>query len=344
MSEAMKRWLADFDVESNFTTPKMMPTLSYKHPDGLYEAHLSSEPDQAADHTLKLRLIVEAATVQDVPDLADEYATKFLHALAYLTQGSFKVLRIQKVIDWTPGIGMRDMLLYSYQPQDKVIGQLIPDLITSVERLHRSGLSELAATAMRWFSAGVRSDRMEDQFQYFWFVIEIAASAEAGNEKVADKCQKCRGELFCPQCNEVSKHRPFQTQRIRTTLEGIGMSSDQIGCLFESRNRLMHGATREELEEYAETVYPDRGFRDVVDLIGRAARDTIGTTLNVDKLSEGLLVVQMNTYVSGRLSVAAHVQTVLPGGSQELSFDQIDKIGVHVGFTSKPFANDKKAD
>ena len=346
MAEPQTKWLADFDVLSNFTTPKEMPTLSYKHPEGLYEAHVSREPDQDADHTLKLRLIMDAADLHDVPDLAEEHANKFLHALAFLTQGSFKILRLQKVIDWTPGLGMRNMLIYSYQPQDKVIAQLIPDFLTSIERLHQSGVSELTASALRWFSAGVRTDRMEDQFQYFWFVVELAASADSENEKVADKCQKCRSDLFCPQCNEISKHRPFQTQRIRAVLQKVGMPENLIATLFEARNRLMHGATREKLEEFAEATFPERGFKQVVDTMGKAARQTIATTLALEKIPEGLLFAEMTTYVSGRLSVAAHVQTVLPGGSRELSFDQIDKIGVHVGFTREPREkpDTKKAD
>jgi hypothetical protein len=124
-------------------------------------------------------------------------------------------------------------------PVDEPIGALTSGLIATVRMLHEWESTAVLPRALRWYSSGVRSQFAEDQFQFFWFVIELFAASSKERGKVTDKCQRCGGDLACQDCNRVSTHRPFGKQLIEQILERIGVSADQITELFYIRNSLL---------------------------------------------------------------------------------------------------------
>jgi hypothetical protein len=68
--------------------------------------------------------------------------------------------------------------------------------------------------AMKWFANGVSTRFYDDQFVYFWLVVELIAQNAKDPTPVPDKCPKCQGPLFCETCKTVPTHRPYQKQAI----------------------------------------------------------------------------------------------------------------------------------
>src|SRR5215475_82609 len=85
-------------------------------------------------------------------------------------------------------------------------------------------------------------------FSFFGLVLEILAEISKGAQLVADKCQRCNGELYCINCDAISKHRPFLKQAIESLLASVNVSSNTQRDLFRIRNGIVHGETREEIE------------------------------------------------------------------------------------------------
>jgi hypothetical protein len=148
---------------------------------------------------------------------------------------------------------------------------------------------------------------MEDQFQLFWFVIELIAVSKKEPELVADKCQKCREELYCEACNEISKHRPFEKQAIEILLNKSGLPQQLIDDLFYVRNNLMHGEPREKIEAKVKSREPSFEFHQIVDWIGKVAWTVILNAFVKPPGEHQPLFLQVSTYVNWKRSVTAHI-------------------------------------
>ncbi|MCK1407878.1 methylamine utilization protein MauJ [Bradyrhizobium sp. 76] len=182
------------------------------------------------------------------------------------------------------------------------------ELLESVKELQRSPSSVAVDRALRWYSAGVGSALMEDQFQYFWFVLELIAETTTDKRVVADKCQKCRSDLICPSCDEVSTHRPFQKQRIEALLTRLKISSQIQGDLFDIRNGLMHGRAREQIEESIQEREPDFEFAKAVDFAGRTAFMAIFNAFGIKQSQlDRLVFAAPETFVSRAMVMKAHL-------------------------------------
>jgi hypothetical protein len=173
--------------------------------------------------------------------------------------------------------------------------------------LHQWGVSPTHATALRWYSAGVNSKTMEDQFQLFWFVVELIAVSNKQPELVADKCQKCRGELYCDTCKEISRHRPFEKQAIEVLLGKTGVAERLIDDLFYVRNNLLHGEPREKIEANIKSRDANFEFHKIIDLIGRIAWTVILNAFPKPAGEHLPQFLQVNTYVDWKRSVTAHI-------------------------------------
>jgi hypothetical protein len=104
---------------------------------------------------------------------------------------------------------------------------------------------------LKWFSKGLKASSKDDKFIYFWFVLEQMVSIDKSKDKVSDKCQKCRSDLYCHSCNSISTHKPFPKQSIeRLFKDNLG---DDYLTIYEkaetARNRLSHGDHIDEIEK-----------------------------------------------------------------------------------------------
>ena len=83
----------------------------------------------------------------------------------------------------------------------------------------------------------------EEQFSYFWFALEVAAKTMKGKEKIASKCPKCQGKLFCEICKDYPLHRRYSGEAIQQVVETVHPAdSEQVFKTLQLiRHTLMHG-------------------------------------------------------------------------------------------------------
>lgn len=269
----MKTWLAVYRLSADLHLAKATPELHYEHPRGDYKLTLSglteSEPELEED--LELRIILQAEGISAAEDLALNSARQFLRLLSFVTGAGFKLVRNRFLMDWTPGVEHREQFAYGRDNHRDRPEAITAELLESVKELQTTPNAVVVDRALRWYSAGVGSALMEDQFQYFWFVLELIAGTTTDKHVVADKCQKCRSDLICPTCDEVSTHRPFQKQRIEALLTRLKVGSQIQSDLFDIRNGLMHGRAREQIEETIQERESDFEFAKAVDFAGQTA-------------------------------------------------------------------------
>ncbi len=333
MANQNKRWLADFRVESELKLIEGKEKLVYNHPDGIYEIHLSNASDQKQkNEILSIQVIAPIEDMTEAEILIEEYLHKFLHMMSLVTSTGYKSVRKVCLIDWTEGLGMRDAYIYTKQSPDKPLSALSDTLIDTIKILHTGEKDQTLESALRWYALGVRAKIMEDQFQFFWFVIEVIAANNKDSEKVADKCPTCRGDLYCESCNKTPMHKPYKKQAIESLLQNMKLTTGLIDILFEVRNSLMHGKYRESIETEIKKKEPNFTFDKTVDIIEKTSWQAIFANFKIPKPAGGdeypeFGCLSVSTYVDYNLTAKAHIQTVV-GGELKIENLQLPKIWI----------------
>ncbi|MGL5165862.1 MAG: methylamine utilization protein MauJ [Afipia sp.] len=297
--------------------------LKFTHPDNSYEVQLKerTSSDPADDH-LSAYVFLEAATIKIAETTTKDALNSFLQLLSFVTGSSLRIVKRISLIDWSPGLSMRDM--YAYGPSDKGwrIDALNDELVRTAQTFQECEISSPLKTSLRWFSAGLRAEVMDDQFQFFWYVVEILATTNAEKTKVADKCPRCGGDLHCEICNETPMHRPYEKQKIATVLQA--QTSEKLaGDLFYIRNSLMHGTPREEIEINMQKSDPDFTFDKAVDIIGNVARTLIFRGFKVPPGQRQISMLEVNTYVNWTVTPKAHIQMGIPGDPNDPKIENV---------------------
>jgi len=311
---AVKRWISDYRVQSTLGLDPAGTKLRYVHPENIFEVHISEKPtSDSSNEDLSIQIILSAPDIVTAEKETQSSLQKFLHLLSFITSCPFKITKRLSLIDWTPGLSIRD--LYAYGPRDdgEKTAALSSELLDTASMLHAWGSSPLLDTSLRWYSAGVRSLIMEDQFQFFWFVIELIATATKSQSKVSDKCPRCGGDLFCAACQEVPHHRPYEKQKIATLLEAQQLPQQMIDDLFYVRNSLLHGTPREAIEEQIQERDDDFSFDKIVDLAGHVARNVIFNTFEKPAGQFTPRFLEVSTYVNWSVTMKAHMKMGVQG-------------------------------
>jgi hypothetical protein len=319
----MRRWLADFRVQSELTMPLGVTSLDYSDPSGTYQIRIKETKNTTAiEEKMSVEVTFSAVDIAAAEEQAHDHLQKFLHLLSFVTSCGFRITRKIAIIDWEPGgTGIREAFIYSPSDQNSDLQHgLSPELLKTIEMLKAWGTTPLLETALRWFASGVRSTIMEDQFQLFWFVIEIIGASIAA-AKVTDKCVRCGGELCCTACGAISEHRPFPKQKISGLLKEGGVAQLRIDNLFYVRNALLHGTPREEIEEAVKSGDPSFSFHDIVDFAGRTAWHLILHTFQKPPGEHRPSFLQVSTFVDWKVTAKAHVKIGIPGHPNNPQYD-----------------------
>ncbi|MCA1474776.1 methylamine utilization protein MauJ [Bradyrhizobium sp. NBAIM08] len=303
-----KRWIADFRIESSLVLPPDVPDLKVSLPDcelSIQNAGKSDLPSEA----LAAQLIVHAIDIKEAEALADARIREILDTLSFATSCSFRASRLRFLMDWTPGLEVRQAYVYGGQDggTERWTDLALDNLTTAAQLESCHGIARLR-TPMRWFSAGVRAKFPEDQFQYFWFVLELIAELTKSTARVTDKCPHCRSDLFCPTCNCVPEHRPFQKQAIQALLDRLNVSPDMQRDLFSIRNGIMHGRTRSEIEDEIKERVAGFEIAYAVDFIWQTAFAAIFNALQLKQSQVDQLVLgSPDTVVRHQVTMKAHM-------------------------------------
>lgn len=266
----MGRWLSDYEVEAHLCIPDGSQLL-YSHPQGLFKLHLRNLRTETGTDTplLSAQLILEAEDEDAAASRSRDLLRFFLDTLAFVTSNRFAIHQIVRVVDWTQGVSRRQCVQFKGFPgADLPIPALDATLLKTVRALDNAEISPRLRRALRWFAQGVGSTYFDDQFQYFWFVLELVAELTKDPSRVPDLCPKCRTAVFCSACSTTPTHRPFPKQAIQQLVERtlLDKPDEAFTKFLDVRNQLLHGEEVRDVEKSLSI-----SMAEVVDQIGRVA-------------------------------------------------------------------------
>lgn len=315
--------VANFEIKAESSVVSDDLRLEIKHPQGLYRALVMNIPraDYSAPFVLSLHLYFDAPDLDEAEEIAEERLADCLNMLAFTVGSAFSLHRIRQIVDCTPESGMRDVRFWSDAIDHEDPQPFLDERIAkTIERLSEFQISPAIRRAMRWYRLGINATVPDDQFQYFWFALEIIAEAQKAAKKAPSNCPHCTSPLFCETCKTHPVHKPYPKQAIQALLIAVDKECDDVMFkrLDRTRNGLMHGNTMEEIESDQ-----TEGNRHIVDTLGNLVWKALIFQFPREWFDGSLSLGMPSTYVHHRLHGVAHVQMVLPKdaeGNLDLSF------------------------
>ncbi len=304
----MTKLLANWEVESELVLPDQTPFIRYDHPKGTYTAFLRNVPGQRDDLTfLSMQFIFDAPSIQESKDIGEPLAKEFLDYLVVASNLKIRLRRLFQIFNWEPGMGMRECYYFSpsYAHDDAPYDEIEPTLLQTISLLQTHPLEPRLKRALKWFANGVATRFPDDQFAYFWFVIELVAQLIKEPSPVPDKCPVCHGPLHCEACEMTPLHRPYPKQAIEQLFMKYVTEDPTHYCKLASdaRNMLMHG---EEVAAVEAKLQID--FSELVDGLGHLAWTSIMNQFVPVLNGHQVRFLQANRYVHMNMSGVAHMQ------------------------------------
>ena len=299
----MRKWIVDFEVEAHVVLHKEQPCLEYKSPDGGYLVQLRNykvDPGIEAP-VLSVQVIFESESAQAAVEEAKDKLRLCLDTLACITGSRWKIHRVIRAIDWTPGITERDCRqVKDFSNPDLPVFGVGNEHVDTLRLLMTKPMDPDLRLALRWFARGVNVDYADERFQFFWFALEILAERGKAPEMVPDRCPKCRTELFCPRCQKVSVHKPYPKQAIQQLLEKHvrGHWLKLFTILDKVRNSLLHGEYPDEIEKSLSI-----DLVSVADHLGKAVWAALISSFSLPAGEKKLSFIQPQTFSHMKLSM-----------------------------------------
>lgn len=315
--------VANYEVKSELSVFEDGRWLKLQHPKGLFRARIRNivRNDFSTPFLLSLHLTFEAPNLDESADVAEERLADCLNMLALTTGCSFVRHRIRQIVDCTPGVQMPSCLMWGDAIGHEDPNPFLDDrIMKSIDRLLTFDTPPAMRRAMRWYRIGVNSSIPDDQFQSFWFALEIVAISQKSSEKVPDQCPHCKSPLYCEVCKTHPFHKPYEKQAIRALIKAVEKECDDatLEMLETARNSLMHGATLREIEKKL-----PEPREEIVDVLGRIVFKVLVNQFPPEIFREKVVFGNPSTYVHRTLTGVAHLQTVVPvdaDGEFDLSF------------------------
>jgi hypothetical protein len=305
----MTKFLANWEVESDITLPPGIPFIRYDHPAGTYTVFLRNIAGKRGDLTfLSMQFIFDAPAIQESKDIGERLAKEFLDHLAFVSNLKVRLRRLFQIFNWEPGSsGMRESYYYSdsYAHDDAPYEELRQDLLDTIKQLQNQSLNPRLRRALKWFANGVAAGFPDDQFAFFWFVIELVAQLIKESSPVPDKCPVCQGPLHCAACEMTPLHRPYPKQAIEQLF--MKYVTDHPVPFYkqasDARNMLMHGEDVAAIEAKLEIE-----FSDLVNALGQLAWTAILNQFVPVLMGKQMRFLQTSRYVHFNMSGVAQMQ------------------------------------
>lgn len=245
----MPIYRGDFDVHAEIVLPDGAPPLEIKTIQPFMELRLRNGPKDAKGHVTAL--IAELIANVEQPDNSRQELTallvKLLDVMSFVTHNGYKLIRCQRVIFWEPHATTRELRVYNvFDPYYPPLPELTQDLLNTVQTLLTAQPASHVLRALACFRKGVLEQRPEDQFQQFWFAMEVIAEGMKEDDARPIGCPTCQNALMCVSCNKEPTRRLSGRQGIRKLIHQL-LSEDEARLidqgLGKARNKLMHGST-----------------------------------------------------------------------------------------------------
>lgn len=308
------RFIANYEIESEISVVSNDVRLKLQHPKGQFQARIKNmvRVDYSKPFLLSLQIIFEAPSLMETQDIAQDKLVECLNMLAFATGAGVRRHRTKQIVDCTPASGMRDCLVWADSVEHKDPTPFLDEnIIVSIERLLQFDPPPAVRRALRWYRIGINDSVPEDQFQYFWFALEILAEYQKAPEKVTDRCPDCKSPLYCETCKTHPTHRPYAKQAIRTFIQVVEEACDDatLDALDKARNAIMHGSTLKEIENKL-----PKSDDDIVDVLGRILFKALVHQFPRELFKERIHVGSPTTYGHRTMTGIVHVSTIVPKG------------------------------
>src|SRR4051812_34183086 len=109
----MSIWIADFWVESTLVLATSQPELRLKLPDceiSFQNAQQNALPNEA----LSAQIVLQAESIAEAEELANRRIREILDVLSFTTSSAFRISRPRFLMDWTPGLTIRQQYAYGH--------------------------------------------------------------------------------------------------------------------------------------------------------------------------------------------------------------------------------------
>lgn len=304
------KFSANYEVKSEASVMLDGEVLRIQHPKGLFKARIKNivRKDRSAPFILSMQVTFEAPSIEESQDVANGCLLDCMNMLCFVTGSAFTRHRTRLIAEAKSGMG--HLLVWANDAGHEDPQPLLePSLMRSVERLLQFDAPAAVRRALRWYRMGVNAEQPEDQFQYFWFALEILAEYQKPAERVPDKCPECQSPLYCETCKKHPTHRMYIKPAIYALIKAVDKEckDETIEILEEARNRLMHGAT---LKEIAGKL-PEPSEH-IVDVLGKILFNGLLHQFPRDFFKERIYMAVPTTYVHRHLTSIFHMETVIP--------------------------------
>jgi hypothetical protein len=319
----MKRWYSNYAIRADFSLGDPSANLAFTHPVEVCEISICDSPEDDILGNLTFRLVFEAKDIESAAEKSAMLVEELVNYLSIVVNLPLTLGHHRFLIDWSKGISPREAYQYLPAYKNKVPKILGPQHLISVTKFQSAKSKFDISQILRWYAAGIRSSRLEDQFQFFWFVIESIAEQTKSSAPVTDKCQSCRGDLYCPKCEKVSSHKPFPKQAIENLLQQINLAPALVDGLFKVRNKLLHGTPMEDIESEMKNEDSSFEFHKAVDIIGKTANLAILRSFKFNKAEVTLDVVHPSTLVDWKTSARTLMKIGIQGDPMNPQFTDV---------------------
>lgn len=324
----MARWMADFEVEGYVCVRDNNAKLHYVHAQPPFEVHIRNlKTDPGADPPLlSVQVIADADSARSAAEHAKTYLKLFIDTLVFVTNSKYAIRALLQVADWSPGLKERDCVQYQRFPaHDQPVPGLDQPLLETVAALHSAPVNPKMRRALKWFAHGVSEIYLDDQFQYFWFALEIVAEVTKNPARVPNLCQHCKTPLFCPTCKDTPTHRPFPKQAIQQLISKIVRNEPEraFDIFLKVRNGLLHGEEVVDIE--ASVGMP---MAKIVDNMGHIAWTALLNAFTPSIAGKNVNFLKTKIYTHDTLSVGAVMKVGALGDPNDPQVDQLPKVQI----------------
>ena len=306
----MPRFLGNWEVESDLVLPEGTPFLRYDRPASTYTVFLRNIRQERGDDLtfISMQLVFDAPALREAKAIGEQFAKEFLDYLAFATNLKVRLRTLLQIYSWEQGSGMREGLIWTraHAHDDAPYDALTDPILNTVGLLQTHEVPPRLRRALKWFSTGLAARAPDDQFAYFWFVIELVAQLIKEPAPVPDKCPTCRSPLFCETCGTSPVHRPYPKQAIEQLFSRYVKDEPEAAYrrCKSARDMLMHGEDTVAIERELQIEFPD-----LVNKLGNLAWVALLNQFVPVLLNKQPEFLQTNQYIRVNLSGMAHIQT-----------------------------------
>jgi len=166
-------------------------------------------------------------------------------------------------------------------------------------KLMQERLDASTEASLRWFSKGIASHAIVDQFISFWIALEILTTPPDQGKRVFFKCRKCSYEIkSCPQCSYSSSHFPDTKERIELFItEDLSLDESLFEKLWDTR-MIFHGRNKLTPEEI-------KGIPDLTWELRMIVIEALKRRMGIDQ-KDRPCCIQMNAVIMDKFVLSGH--------------------------------------